>query len=160
MERFMSHLSYCDAMPRQGNTDVNGLNRRKYLFLASGALAVTAGCSAQTDGGDSGSGDNGSGNGSSGNNSSSGNGSSGNTQITYYDRYEWCEEYSTEYNSEGDDYAVETQVNPTTSGGAYQSAISQISAGEAPEVIGLDVVQIANFAELGALGISVRSRRI
>jgi multiple sugar transport system substrate-binding protein len=138
-------------MPRQENTDVNGLNRRKYLFLASGALAVTAGCSAQTDGGDSGSGDNGSGNGSSGNNSSSGNGSSGNTQITYYDRYEWCEEYSTEYNSEGDDYAVETQVNPTTSGGAYQSAISQISAGEAPEVIGLDVVQIANFAELGAL---------
>jgi len=127
-------------MPRQGDTSFSGLNRREYLLLTSGALAATAGCSEQSDGGDGGTTDDG-----------SGDGSSGSTEITYYDRYEWCEGYSTEYNSGSEDYSVETQVNPTTSGGAYQSAISQISAGDAPEVIGLDVVQIANFAELGAL---------
>jgi len=128
-------------MPWQRDASLNELNRREYLLLTSGALAATAGCSQQSDGGDD----------ETTTDDGSGDGSGGSTQITYYDRYEWCEDYSSEYNGESEDYSVETQVNPTTSGGAYQSAISQISAGDAPEVIGLDVVQIANFAELGAL---------
>lgn len=103
------------------------LSRRNYLLAASGTLAAMAGCTGLPGGG-----------------------GGGNT-ITYYDRYNWCEEYSEQYNGTNDGIQIEAQVNPTTSGGAYQSAISQISAGNAPEAIGLDVVQIANFAELGAL---------
>ncbi|OYR95904.1 hypothetical protein DJ71_01355 [Halorubrum sp. E3] len=127
-------------MPRQQDASLSELSRRKYLLLTSGALAATAGCSQQSDNDGDGT-----------SNDGSGDGSSGSTQIAYYDRYEWCGDYATEYSAESEDYSVETQVNPTTSGGAYQSAISQISAGDAPEVIGLDVVQIANFAQLGAL---------
>jgi multiple sugar transport system substrate-binding protein len=134
-------------MSRRENERPSELNRREYILLTSGVLAATAGCTGQSDGGGGGS-DGGDGGGGDGD---GGDGGGGTTEITYYDRYDWCQAYSEKYNGETDGVEVETQVNPTTSGGAYQSAISQISAGDAPEVIGLDVVQIANFAELGAL---------
>lgn len=153
-------------MPRELNSVSDELNRRKYLLASSGVLAALAGCSGQGGGsgggdggssgesgnGGSGSGDGGDGGGgSSGSSGDEGSGGSSMTSITYYDRYEWCQDYSNTFNEGSDSVSVEAQVNPTTSSGAYQSAIAQISAGNAPEVIGLDVVQIAKFAELGAL---------
>lgn len=138
---------------QEGNMP-SSIDRRKYLLLSGGALATVAGCSGQSDssGGDGDSGDSGGNGGDSTDSDSGGGDSSGDSvQITYYDRYDWTQAYAEQFSSQSDGVEVETQVNPTTSGGAYQSAISQISAGNAPEVIGLDVVQIANFADLGAL---------
>jgi ABC-type glycerol-3-phosphate transport system substrate-binding protein len=137
-------------MTNNDDSDANSLDRRKYLMLSGGALTLAAGCAGQSENGNSGGGDADT-NPDSQDASNGDDSSDSTTQITYYDRYDWCDGYSQQFNEESDSIEIETQVNPTTSGGAYQSAISQISAGNAPEVIGLDVVQIANFANLGAL---------
>ncbi|WP_137284572.1 ABC transporter substrate-binding protein [Halorussus salinisoli] len=129
-------------MPGEGNQKSDRISRRKYLLASSGVLAGMTGYTESQ---------NGDRRASSQSSQKDPLDLNQSTQITYYDRYEWCQDYSTAFNESHDDINVDTRVSPTTASGAYQAAIAQISAGNAPEVIGLDVVQIAKFAELGAL---------
>ena len=123
------------------NSQGDSYSRRKYL-LTTGMLAGAglAGCLSNSDSADETTQETG-----------AGGNQDGKTQITYHDRYEWVKQYSTTFNQTAENINVKTEVDPTTSSGAYQGVIAQISAGNAPEVIGLDVVQLAKFVNLGAL---------
>lgn len=71
-------------------------------------------------------------------------------KITYRDRDDPYAGYAEAFNSSHDGgVQVEPSMKPVQS--KYRSLISQINAGNAPEVVGLDVVYLPRFVQLGAL---------
>jgi multiple sugar transport system substrate-binding protein len=119
--------------------DRDGVARRRVLAgLAGGAAAGLAGCSARGPAGGDGDGGDGSG----------GGGGEGVT-LTYHDRDDTYSNYADPFNGAHDGITVEESIEPDDA--RYKSVIAEISAGNAPEVIGLDVVRLAQFADLGAL---------
>lgn len=116
------------TMPSTGSQQT----RRKLLSgLGTGAALALAGCSQGSNG--------------SGNTTTE----SGPTEITYRDRFDSLKQYATAFNKSHDAVHVNPSMKPPQS--KYQGLISEITAGNAPEVVGLDVVQLPRFAELGAL---------
>jgi len=81
----------------------------------------------------------------------SGDGGSDPVEITYRDRQGASspERYAEVWNQNRDDIQVNASMKPTEE--KYRALIAQISAGNAPEVLGLDVVYLPRFAQLGAL---------
>jgi multiple sugar transport system substrate-binding protein len=119
--------------------------RRRQILKTTGAgLAAggLAGCSGDGDGGDGGDGGGDGGGG-------DGGGDGGTTTISYIDRDQASvDAYSPAFNESHD----EVQVEGRKVGDRYQDVITQIRAGEQPgDVIGVDVVQLGLFNELGAL---------
>jgi multiple sugar transport system substrate-binding protein len=124
---------------------VDRLTRRNVLRGLGGATAVgLAGCSSQQGGG----GGDGGGGGGDGGGGDGGSGSGGVT-ITYHDRDDQYSDYAKPFNEGHENITVEEEIEPDDA--RYKSVIAQISAGKAPEVIGLDVVRLGQFASLGAL---------
>lgn len=75
---------------------------------------------------------------------------SGETNITYRDRINALSVYAEVFNETHDvDFTVDPSMKPVQSN--YRSLTSEIAAGNAPEVAGLDVIFLPKFAELGAL---------
>lgn len=110
------------------NSDGTSPTRRQVLAgLAGTTAAGLAGCAGETV---PGSGD-------------------GSTTITYHDRDDTYSDYAAPFNEAHESVTVEENIEPDDA--RYKSVIAQISAGNAPEVIGLDVVRLAQFADLGAL---------
>jgi multiple sugar transport system substrate-binding protein len=73
----------------------------------------------------------------------------GKVKIVYYDRHSDCEVWAEPYNAMQDAVEVEVQIQPP--GTRYEQLMAAITAGNAPDVIGLDCVQVGRFAQLGAL---------
>lgn len=73
----------------------------------------------------------------------------GKTKIVYYDRHAKCPVWADPYNELQDEVEVEVQIQPP--GTRYEQLIAAITAGIAPDVIGLDCVQVGRFAQIGAL---------
>ena len=122
------------------------VNRRQIIkTVGTASIAGLAGCSS------SGSSGNGStGGGSSAGSKSGGNGGSQQTvDITYRDREDTFTAMAKAFNKSQSGVHVNPSIKPEKS--KYRSLIAQITAGNAPEVIGLDVVYLPRFAELGAL---------
>jgi multiple sugar transport system substrate-binding protein len=134
------------------------IDRRRLLKAlgVSGTIGL-AGCADGSDGGDggdsSGSGDGGGGE--DGMTTTSGDGGSMESpvEITYRDRALGGgtdpSVYSEVFNESQDGIQVNPSMKPVEE--KYRALIAQISAGNAPEVMGLDVVYLARFAQLGAL---------
>lgn len=122
-------------------------NRRQLLASigAAGTIGL-AGCSGQSDESGEGSMDDG---------DSDSDGSSSMDEevpeITYRDRQGASSpaQYATAYNEGHDDVQVTPSMKPVEE--KYRALIAQISAGNAPDVLGLDVVYLPRFVELGAL---------
>jgi multiple sugar transport system substrate-binding protein len=123
--------------------------RRQILKMTGAGLAAggLAGCSSNGDGGDGNGGD-GNGDGGDGNGGDS-NGGDGTTTVSYIDReQDSADAYPGPFNESHDD----VQVEGRKVGDRYEDVITQIRAGEQPgDVIGIDVVQLGLFNELGAL---------
>lgn len=83
-----------------------------------------------------------------GNNDQDGSGS-GSVKITYRDRDDPMAVYADAFNKSHDDVQVTASMKPPEQ--KYRALISQISAGNAPEVVGLDVIYLPRFVQLGAL---------
>jgi multiple sugar transport system substrate-binding protein len=73
----------------------------------------------------------------------------GKTHIIYYERTTSAPEWADPYNDMQDAVEVEVQIQPP--GTRYEQLMAAITAGNAPDVIGLDCVQVGRFAQLGAL---------
>lgn len=72
------------------------------------------------------------------------------TSITYRDRIDALSVYAEDFNkSQDSDFTVNPSMKPVQSN--YRSLTGEISAGNAPEVVGLDVIFMPKFADLGAL---------
>jgi multiple sugar transport system substrate-binding protein len=69
--------------------------------------------------------------------------------IVYYDRHSDCEVWADAYHEYQDEVNVEVQIQPPDT--RYEQLMAAITAGNAPDVIGLDCVQVGRFAQLGAL---------
>jgi len=138
------------------------IDRRQLLRVigATGAAGL-AGCSGG-DGGDGGSdGSDGSDGGDGGSDGSDGgtsmdggtdsDGGSAPVEITYRDRSGGSDPsiYADVYNESHDSIQINPSMKPVEE--KYRALIAQISAGNAPEVLGLDVVYLPRFAQLGAL---------
>lgn len=107
-----------------------GVNRRQIIkTVGTASIAGLAGCSS---------------NGSSGNNEGG-----GKQTITYRDREDPFTSMAKAYNSSQSKVHVNPSIKPEKS--KYRSLIAQITAGNAPQVIGLDVVYLPRFVQLGAL---------
>jgi ABC-type glycerol-3-phosphate transport system substrate-binding protein len=73
----------------------------------------------------------------------------GQKRIVYYDRTTSAPQWAEAYNETQDDTRVEVEIQPP--GQRYEQLIAAIMAGNAPDVIGLDCVQVGRFAQLGAV---------
>lgn len=75
----------------------------------------------------------------------------GATEITYRDRSGAgdLEVYPEGFNDAQDEIDVDPSLQPVED--SYRALISEISAGNAPEVIGLDIVYLPRFVELGGI---------
>lgn len=75
----------------------------------------------------------------------------GELEIDYRDRSGAgdLEVYPEGFNETQDDFTVNPSLQPVED--SYRALISEISAGNAPEVIGLDIVYLPRFVELGGL---------
>lgn len=73
----------------------------------------------------------------------------GKANIIYYDRTTSAPRWAEPYNEAQDAVEVEVQIQPP--GQRYEQLMAAITAGNAPDVIGLDCVQVGRFAQLGAL---------
>jgi multiple sugar transport system substrate-binding protein len=73
----------------------------------------------------------------------------GKAQIIYYDRTADATKWGDAWNSLDTNIAVEVQIQPP--GSRYEQLVAAITAGNAPDVIGLDCVQVGRFAQLAAL---------
>jgi len=133
------------------------IDRRQLLRVigASGAVGL-AGCSGNddSDGGDGSDGSDGSisdGSGDSDDSDGSGDGDSSPVEITYRDRQGGADPsiYADMFNEAQDDIQVNASMKPVEE--KYRALIAQISAGNAPDVLGLDVVYLPRFVQLGAL---------
>lgn len=71
------------------------------------------------------------------------------TKLTYHDRDDQYSDYATKFNKNNDNIKVKEEIEPDDA--RYKGVIAQMSAGKAPEVLGLDVVRIGQFADLNAL---------
>jgi len=69
--------------------------------------------------------------------------------IVYYDRTSDAPRWADAYNESHDDFTVEVEIQPPDT--RYEQLIAAIMAGNAPDVIGLDCVQVGRFAQLSAL---------
>ncbi|MDS0223614.1 ABC transporter substrate-binding protein [Haloarcula sp. S1AR25-5A] len=79
-----------------------------------------------------------------------GNGSnSGAVQITLRERDDPMAAYEPGFNEAHDDVELTASIQPPEE--KYRSLISEINAGKAPEVVGLDVIYLPRFVQLGAL---------
>lgn len=116
---------------------MRNIDRRKLLKAigVSGAVGV-AGCSGNggtsTEGG-----------------SNSNPGSSNAVEITYRDRDDPQAVYADVFNKSHNDVHVKASMKPPEE--KYRSLIAQIQAGNAPEVVGLDVIYLPRFVELNTL---------
>ncbi|WP_424000254.1 ABC transporter substrate-binding protein [Haloarcula salina] len=85
-----------------------------------------------------------------GNSSGSSDGSSsGAVQITLRERDDPMAAYEPGFNEAHEDIEVTASIQPPEE--KYRSLISEINAGKAPEVVGLDVIYLPRFVQLGAL---------
>lgn len=73
----------------------------------------------------------------------------GQRQIVYYDRTTSAPQWGDAYNETHDDIQVVVEIQPPNQ--RYEQLIAAIMAGNAPDVIGLDCVQVGRFAQLGAV---------
>jgi len=73
----------------------------------------------------------------------------GKVEIVYYDRTNSAPKWADKYNEVQDKVTVKVEIQPP--GTRYEQLIAAIMAGNAPDVIGLDCVQVGRFAQLGAL---------
>jgi len=73
----------------------------------------------------------------------------GQREIVYYDRTTSAPEWADAYNETHDDIHVAVEIQPPNQ--RYEQLIAAIMAGNAPDVIGLDCVQVGRFAQLGAV---------
>jgi multiple sugar transport system substrate-binding protein len=70
-------------------------------------------------------------------------------KIIYYDRTTSAPQWGDKYNEVQDAVELEVQIQPPNQ--RYEQLMAAITAGNAPDVIGLDCVQVGRFAQLGAL---------
>lgn len=70
-------------------------------------------------------------------------------QITLRERDDPMEDYEPAFNDYQDDIEVEASIQPPEE--KYRKLISEINAGNAPEMVGLDVIYLPRFVQLGAL---------
>jgi ABC-type glycerol-3-phosphate transport system substrate-binding protein len=133
------------------------IDRRRLLQVigASGAIGL-AGCSGNGDSTDSEDGESDGSDGSDGDGGSTdggdgGSGSQETTEITYRDRSGGSDPsiYADVFNESQDGIQVNPSMKPVEE--KYRALIAQISAGNAPDVLGLDVVYLPRFVQLGAL---------
>ncbi|MFB6307994.1 MAG: ABC transporter substrate-binding protein [Haloarculaceae archaeon] len=135
------------------------MERRRYVkalagFGAAGAAGL-AGCSGGDGGSDGGS--NGGSDGSSDGSDGSSDGSDGSdtgggsspVEITYRDRIDILSGYADAFNKTHDDVKINANMEPREE--KYRGVIAQISAGNAPEALGMDVIYLPRFVQLGAL---------
>jgi len=111
---------------------MRSINRRRVLkgITTAGAIGL-AGCQ-------------------SGNSGENANGaSSGTVQITLRERDDPMAAYEPGFNEAHEDIEVTASIQPPEE--KYRSLISEINAGKAPEVVGLDVIYLPRFVQLGAL---------
>ncbi|GCF16165.1 ABC transporter substrate-binding protein [Haloarcula mannanilytica] len=111
---------------------MRNINRRRVLkgITTAGAIGL-AGCQ-------------------SGNSSENGNGaSSGTVQITLRERDDPMAAYEPGFNEAQENIELTASIQPPEE--KYRSLISEINAGKAPEVVGLDVIYLPRFVQLGAL---------
>lgn len=73
----------------------------------------------------------------------------GKPHVIYYDRTSSATAWGEAFNKVQDEIELEVQIQPPES--RYEQLIAAITAGNAPDVIGLDCVQVGRFAEIGAL---------
>jgi ABC-type glycerol-3-phosphate transport system substrate-binding protein len=69
--------------------------------------------------------------------------------IRYYDRTTDAPRWADKYNEAQDKVTVEVEIQPPDT--RYEQLVAAITADNAPDVIGLDCVQVGRFAQLGAL---------
>jgi multiple sugar transport system substrate-binding protein len=131
------------------NDSESRYSRRRLLLLSSGsATAILAGCSGQGDGQAN------TPEGGEGTTSSPESGGnpltvSGSTTITYHDRDDIWSDYAEPFDESHENINVETTIEGPDA--RYRPIIAQLQSGNAPEVLGLDVVRTGQFAELDAL---------
>lgn len=122
--------------------DRKGTQRRQWLKLLSTGLGVgAAGCMGTGGGGTGGGGTN-------GDTSSGGTTSSGSTEITYYERAEFGQNYVDKFNGGQSDVQVNFSFGGT--GGeapVYRKFIQGVRAGDAPAVVGTDMIVRNDFIE-------------
>jgi multiple sugar transport system substrate-binding protein len=70
-------------------------------------------------------------------------------ELVYYDRTSDAPSWADVYNAAQNDVTVKVEIQPP--GTRYEQLIAAIMAGNAPDVIGVDCVQVGRFAELKAL---------
>lgn len=124
-------------MPHDNVAQENRMSRRQYLAaLGMGSMVGVAGCTGGIGGSSTG-----------GSNNSSGSG--GTTTITYRDRDQPFSAYAEPFNNNHEKVKINPSMKaPETK---YRGLISQINAGNAPGVVGLDVIYLPRFTQLGAL---------
>lgn len=76
-------------------------------------------------------------------------GGSNTTEIVYHDRREQQRDYAKGFNESHDDISVEATIESNSA--RYKQTLANIAAGNAPDVLGLDIVRVAQFADMGAL---------
>lgn len=79
----------------------------------------------------------------------SGNGGGDPVEITYRDRISILSGYADVFNEAHDDVQIDANMEPREE--KYRGVISQISAGNPPEALGMDVIYLPRFVQLGAL---------
>ena len=128
------------------------VERRRYLkaLAAAGVLGTggLAGCSGDGSSTDTGNGGNDSGDGGGGDGGGDGGGAN-TTNIVYHDRREQQRDYANGFNEGHDNIAVEATIESNSA--RYKQTLANIAAGNAPDVLGLDIVRVAQFADMGAL---------
>jgi multiple sugar transport system substrate-binding protein len=128
------------------------IDRRQLLrVLGATGVAGLAGCSGDGDGDSSSDGGDGGDTGDGQNTDGSGGGEQSPVEITYRDRQGASDpaQYATAFNEGQDAIQVNPSMKPVEE--KYRALIAQISAGNAPEVLGLDVVYLPRFVQLGAM---------
>ena len=73
----------------------------------------------------------------------------GKTEIIYYDRTSDATRWGERFNEVQDQIELSVEIQPP--GTRYEQLVAAITAGNAPDVIGLDCVQVGRFAGIGAL---------
>ncbi|WP_136689515.1 ABC transporter substrate-binding protein [Halorhabdus amylolytica] len=131
------------------------IERRRLLqgIAAAGTIGL-AGCGGgggNGDGSSDGNGGTGGDGGGTGDTQTANGGGSGSSpiQITLRERDDPMAAYAPAFNEGHDDIEVKASIQPPEE--KYRSLISEINAGNAPEVVGLDVIYLPRFVELGAL---------
>jgi len=118
-------------------------SRRRVVKGAGAAgLVSLAGCASSNKSGSSNSG-------SETGSSSGGGGSEGSVSITYRDREQRFAPVGKAFNESHSNIDLKTSIKPEQS--KYRSLVAQITAGNAPTVVGLDQLYLARFVSLGAL---------